>query len=211
MYFARTPALIKPLLKGLVWDMPAPEPTVYLTFDDGPIPEVTPWVLDQLARYRAQATFFCIGRNAEAHPAILERIRAEGHGIGNHTWNHTNGWRTDVRSYVKEVLRTERVLAPHLSTGTELLFRPPYGRISPPQLRRLRKRYTVVMWDVLSADFDVHIDGPTCFANVADHVRSGSIVVFHDSIKAEPRLRHALPLVLEFLAQEGYAMKALRF
>ncbi len=175
---------------------------MYLTFDDGPIPEVTPWVLDQLAGAGAKATFFCIGRNIEVHPHLLARIRAEGHAVGNHTWQHVNGWKTGHHAYLRDVLRCQAL------TGTDL-FRPPYGRLTPRLVRVLSPRFKVVMWDVLSADFDTAIHGERCLRNVLAHVRPGSIVVFHDSVKAWPRLEYALPRALRHLRDEGYTMQAL--
>lgn len=202
MYLVRTPALLKPLARDLVWHMPRSERAVYLTFDDGPIPGVTPWVLDQLAGYDAKATFFCIGRNAAAHPSILDRIRSEGHAVGNHSWDHPNGWRTDHRNYLRNVLQCQAI------TRTRL-FRPPYGRMTRGQSKALSTRFRIIMWEVLSADFDTSLSGEECLSNTLRHARPGSIIVFHDSLKAEPRLRHALPLVMEALSRDGYAFNAL--
>ncbi len=186
--------------------MPTNDRAVYLTFDDGPVPEATTWVLDTLARHAANATFFCIGRNVVANPDILARIAREGHAVGNHTWGHVNGWRTSQRSYLKEVVMAEQAIG---QQGRKLLFRPPYGRITRRQARALSPRYTTVMWDVLSADFDTSLTGAQCLANVVRNVRPGSIVVFHDSAKALPRLEHALPGTLEFLISEGYTFRTL--
>ncbi len=202
MYLARVPAPVKPFFRELVWEMPGEGRQVYLTFDDGPVPDDTPWVLDTLGAHGVKATFFCVGRNAEAHPDILDRIRAGGHSVGNHTWDHLDGWRTPTTTYLRDVLRCQAL------SGTDL-FRPPYGRISRRQARALLPRFRVVMWDVLSGDFDKTIDGERCLHNVRRHVRPGSIVVFHDSLKARDRLRHALPGVLRWLASEGYACAAL--
>lgn len=186
--------------------MPADERAVYLTFDDGPVPEATPWVLDTLRSFGAKATFFCIGRNAAAHPDILARVRAEGHAVGNHTWGHANGWSTPLRSYLKEVVRTEQEIG---QQGGKPLFRPPYGRITWQQAKALSPRCAIVMWDVLSADFDTALTGEQCLANVVRNVRPGSIVVFHDSVKARPRLEYTLPRALGHLAAEGYAFRTL--
>jgi peptidoglycan-N-acetylglucosamine deacetylase len=202
MYLVRTPGLIKPLFKDLLWSMPGDDGAVYLTFDDGPTPMVTPWVLDQLAAYGAKATFFCIGRNAEREADLLARIQAEGHAVGNHTWDHANGWETQHFAYLRSALRCQRL------TGSTL-FRPPYGRITRRQAASLSRRYRVVMWDVLSADFDTALDGATCLRNVLDHVTPGSIVVFHDSVKAWDRLRDSLPGVLAGLQERGLQMRAL--
>ncbi len=202
MYLTRTPALLKPLMKELQWSGPAEGRKLYLTFDDGPIPEVTPWVLDTLAQHGAKATFFCIGRNVAQHPALFARIRQEGHSVGNHTYDHLNGWNTERFSYLRNVLRCQDLTR-------SKLFRPPYGRITRPQTQALRKRFSVVMWDVLSADFDERLDGEQCLRNVIEHSVPGSIIVFHDSLKAESRLRHALPAALAHFTAQGYSMEAL--
>lgn len=183
--------------------------SVHLTFDDGPVPDITPWVLDQLALHNAKATFFCIGKNAKANALILNRIQDEGHAIGNHTYDHLRGSTTPTETYVENVVRTEDVLDLSAHPGKTMLFRPPYGRITNEQVRALKDRYRIIMWDVLSGDFDIRLSGEQCLKNVIDHVRPGSIVVFHDSVKAEDRLRYALPRTLEYLKNEGYAMKAL--
>lgn len=202
MYLVRTPALVKPLYRDLLWHLPRQGKAVYLTFDDGPEPQVTPWVLDQLKAHGMHGTFFCVGRNAAAHTALMGRIGAEGHALGNHTWDHVRGWGCTDRQFLRSVLRCDQVLrAP--------LFRPPYGRITHSQVASLRARFTLVMWDVLSADFDQHLSGEQCAANVLDHIQPGSIVVFHDSLKAEERLRVALPLVLAELRQRGLHSAAL--
>lgn len=202
MYLIRTPALLKPLMKELQWSGPAEGRKLYLTFDDGPIPEVTPWVLDTLAQFGAKATFFCIGKNVALHPEIFARTKQEGHSVGNHTYDHLNGWNTPSFTYLRNVLRCQTL------TGSKL-FRPPYGRITQQQALALRTRFNVVMWDVLSADFDRSLDGERCLRNVVEHSVAGSIIVFHDSLKAESRLRHALPAALAHFAAEGYSMEAL--
>jgi peptidoglycan/xylan/chitin deacetylase (PgdA/CDA1 family) len=202
MYLVRTPALAKPLYRDLLWHLPRTGNKVYLTFDDGPEPAVTPWVLDQLAAHGMKGTFFCVGRNAAAHPALVERIIREGHAVGNHTWDHARGWGSPDRSYLRSVLQCDALLRTRL-------FRPPYGRITRSQAACLRKRFKLVMWDVLSADFDEALTGKHCAANVLEHVRPGSIVVFHDSRKAEARLREALPVVLQELTLRGLLSAAL--
>jgi peptidoglycan-N-acetylglucosamine deacetylase len=202
IYPARIPRSIQAGLGGAVWHLDDPGDAVYLTFDDGPIPEVTPWVLDQLAGFGAKGTFFCIGRNAGENPALMDRIRQEGHAVGNHTWDHADGWRTPLYAYLRGVLRCQSL------TGTRL-FRPPYGHITPAQATALRKRFDVVMWEVLSGDFDTSIDGERCTSNVLRHARPGSIIVFHDSTKAQERLRYTLPRVLEAFRERGWAMLGL--
>ncbi len=170
---------------------------VYLTFDDGPVPEVTPWVLDTLQHFGVKATFFCIGKNIAAHPDLFARLKAEGHVVGNHTWDHPSGWSTTPRSYFRNVLACQELTA----TG---LFRPPYGRITNRQLAALRKRFQVVMWDVLAYDFEDRYTDRSRIDEVLRQVRPGSIIVFHDSVKCAERMRASMPVVVERLMKEGY-------
>lgn len=204
MYLVKTPTFLQQLNPDYRWRMPveAASPTLYLTFDDGPIPEVTPWVMDLLAAYRATATFFVVGNNVEQHPDLVEQLHERGHTVGSHTWDHLNGWRTENLPYYHNVRRcAERV--------NSKLFRPPYGRLGPKQARFLRRHYEIVMWDVLSGDFDPGITAQTCLRNVTNAATDGSIVVFHDSLKAEAKLRHVLPRVLAHFAERGFAFRAL--
>lgn len=170
---------------------------IYLTFDDGPIPELTPWVLDTLKAHGAQATFFCIGSNIQKHPEIFTRIKAEGHGIGNHTFSHLKGWDTERFAYLRDTLRCQQL------TGTGL-FRPPYGRITMGQARAIARRFKLVFWDVLSEDFDVRLEPQQCLNNVLYRAKRGSIVVLHDNLLSEERMRYVLPRTLEHFAREGY-------
>ncbi|MBL7963772.1 MAG: polysaccharide deacetylase family protein [Flavobacteriales bacterium] len=202
MYLKRIPELVKPLFGDLLWRVPTTLRVAYLTFDDGPTPNVTAWVLDTLKTYNAKATFFCVGRHAASEAALMERIRAEGHALGNHTWEHLDGWRTPTLPYLRSVLRTQPC------TGSDL-FRPPYGHLSREQATALRTRFKVVMWDILSADFDTTLNAEQCERNVMTRLRPGSIIVFHDSLKAWPRLQGALPRVLEQATEAGYRFEAL--
>ncbi len=202
MYFARTPSIIQRIFHQFTWRSEASGKRLYLTFDDGPIPEVTPWVLDTLAEYDAKATFFCVGENVQRHPELFERLIEEGHAVGNHTHNHLSGWSTDVGDYLANVRQCAQLVSSRL-------FRPPYGRISPRSARALHGEYRIVMWDVLSGDFDPNLDGEACLSNVLDHVVPGSIVVFHDSLKSERNLRYALPRTLDALSRLGYSFEAL--
>lgn len=188
----------------MVWEMPDRD-AVYLTFDDGPNPEVTPFVLSELEKYGARATFFCVGNNVTRYPDIFARTAAAGHTMGNHTYNHLNGWKTCNAHYLKNIAQADK----HIGSR---LFRPPYGRIKLSQYRKLMRRYpnyTVYMWDILSGDFDTTITGEQCLENVLQAIEPGSIIVFHDSDKARERLKTALPGVLEYCKQKGWAMKAL--
>lgn len=204
--WVKTNWLIKTVFSNYVWQIPNDEKIVYLTFDDGPTPEITDWVLNQLDQYHAKATFFCIGNNIEKHSSILEKIIQNEHAVGNHTFNHVNGWHTEDDIYFKEVENCEQVLQKHIQTNW--LFRPPYGKIKPSQSRFLRKKgYKIIMWDVLSLDFDNSMSKEKCLQNVLRNVESGSIIVFHDSKKAFPNLKYSLPKVLDFLTKNGYQLK----
>jgi peptidoglycan-N-acetylglucosamine deacetylase len=202
MYLSKTPRIIQTLLSSYTWSIPTSEKVIYLTFDDGPIPEATPWVLDTLRTYGAKATFFCVGDNVRKHPGIFEQILAEGHAVGNHTFNHLKGWGTNNSDYLENVERCAQMVS-------SPLFRPPYGKLKPSQMRELRTQYKIVMWDVLSGDFDPGVSPEQCLQNVLENIQPGSIVLFHDSLKAETRMRFALPRVLEELTSEGWKFRKL--
>lgn len=202
-YFTKTPSILKTLYKSCIWNFSPAAPVIYLTFDDGPHPKATPFVLEQMNKYDAKGTFFCIGKNVVTHPDIYQQILTEGHTVGNHTHNHLNGWKTGTDKYLENI----REAAQYIRSG---LFRPPYGRISPFQIRHLRKDYKIIMWDVLSADFDTSITGDACVQNVVFKLQPGSIVVFHDSEKAWDRMSYALPRVLEYCKRKGWRMEAIQ-
>lgn len=202
MYLVHTPQYVQALFPGLTWKMPSGQKTIYLTFDDGPIPEVTPWVLDTLRQYNAKATFFCVGDNVKKYPEIYDQVKADGHSVGNHTLNHLSGWSTENISYFHNIRHCARIV----HSG---LFRPPYGKLRPSQIQFLSRHYHIIMWDVLSADFDADISPEDCFQNVIQNADQGSIVVFHDSLKAATNLRYALPLVLNHFTVLGYTFSAL--
>lgn len=203
MYLVHTPQYVQALFPGLTWKMPPSLKTIYLTFDDGPIPEVTPWVLETLREYNAKATFFCVGDNVRKYPEIFDKVIEGGHAVGNHTLNHLSGWSTENISYFNNIRHCARIV----NSG---LFRPPYGKLRPSQIQFLQRHYQIIMWDVLSADFDKEITPEDCFQNVIQNSGSGSIVVFHDSLKAETNLRYALPLVLEYFTGQGFTFSALK-
>lgn len=205
-YWVKTSSILKKLFSGYTWDMGTSEKKVYLTFDDGPTPEITDWVLDLLQKHNACATFFCIGKNIEHNPAIFKRILEQGHCIGNHTHNHLNGWKTVTESYLENLNQCEASIEAINTThqGTKL-FRPPYGKIKRSQAKRIRDQgYKIIMWDVLSADFDQTITQEKCLINVISNVKSGSIIVFHDSDKAFCNLKYALPKTLEYLKKNEF-------
>lgn len=197
MYLAKTPAIIQRLWPGYTWRIPTTERVLYLTFDDGPIPVVTPWVLDTLKQYHAKATFFCVGENVQRHPDIFQRILSEGHSVGNHTHQHLNGWKTDVGVYLNNVRQCAGLVPGNL-------FRPPYGRLRSEQAKALKTNYQIIMWDVLSGDFDRSIEPQKCLDNITRNSKPGSIVVLHDSLKAERNLRYALPALLDFFAAKEW-------
>ncbi|RYD88137.1 MAG: polysaccharide deacetylase family protein [Sphingobacteriales bacterium] len=208
-YWVKTARIIKKLFTGFVWDMPGTGKTVYLTFDDGPIPEATPWVLQTLKQHNIKATFFCIGDNIRKHPGTLQQVIADGHTIGNHTFNHLNGWQTDYSTYIDNFEKCEDIIAQHVPQQAKL-FRPPYGKIKPAQAKAIRKKgYKIIMWDVLSADFDQSITPQKCLDNVLKNVQPGSIIIFHDSIKASANLTYALPEAIIWLKNNGYTFGVL--
>ncbi|MCW3073206.1 MAG: polysaccharide deacetylase [Flaviaesturariibacter sp.] len=204
-YFIKTPWLVKRIFSSYVWSLPATDKRLYLTFDDGPHPAITPWVLDELKKFDAKATFFCIGKNVCDHPQVFQQISTEGHSIGNHTFHHLNGWKTPAKEYMADV----EAAAACLPTN---LFRPPYGRIKRSQAAGIRSVFPnakIIMWDVLSGDFDQSISPEQCLQNVLQKTVPGSIIVFHDSEKAYPHLAYALPKVLAAFAASGYSFKAI--
>lgn len=197
----RPPKFIRRLMPSLRWDMES-DRDVFLTFDDGPTPGNTEWILETLARYNAKATFFCLGKNAEQHDETFKKIIRAGHAVGNHTYSHQKGWGMGLRRYVEDVDFATQFIPGHL-------FRPPYGRITPMQARVLGERYQMVMWGVLSRDYSQYITPRQCVKNVTKHVRAGSIVVFHDSLKSSRNMRYALPRVLEYISKKGLRCSAI--
>ncbi|MFT5436897.1 MAG: peptidoglycan/xylan/chitin deacetylase (PgdA/CDA1 family) [Ulvibacter sp.] len=212
----KTPKLVQRMFPKRVWTFPKETNAVFLTFDDGPIPNITPWVIQELKKYDAKATFFCIGENIKKHPDIFKTLISEGHSTGNHTNNHLNGWKTNVSEYVKNVILSEaeankwneksKIKNPQSTiTNHQSLFRPPYGKITTKQSKILQKRgCKIIMWDVLSADYNTSISEEKCLQNVLKSIVPGSIVVFHDSVKAEKNLRYTLPKVLDFISKKGW-------
>ncbi len=198
----RIPWILKKIFPDLTWDIPGEEKILYLTFDDGPTPVITGQVLNILLQYQAKATFFCIGRNAERHPEILAEIIAGGHAVGNHTYSHLKGWYIRDREYYADIA----LAAQFITSG---LYRPAYGMITPGQIRYLEKKYRIVLWDVMSYDFDQGISPEKCLRNVTRFARPGSIVVFHDSVKASASLLFALPRLLEFFTSQGYLFQSI--
>ena len=208
-YWIKTNRLIKKFFGNYVWEIPNTENKIYLTFDDGPTPEITDWVLQELEKYSAKATFFCIGNNIEKHPEIFKKVIAKGHAIGNHTFNHLNGWKTSTEDYLDNSRRCETAIY-NLKPETSHLFRPPYGKIKTSQAEKLRQLgYKIIMWDVLSADYDATISKEKCLENATKKVSAGSIIVFHDSVKAFQHLEYTLPKALKYFKENGFVFEKL--
>ena len=207
MYVSKTPYLLKQFRKqSLLWEMPASEeqnpPALYLSFDDGPIPEITPQILDILDEFNAKATFFMVGDNVRKHPSEFQMVKDRGHAIGNHGYHHLSGWGTDTEAYVEDVEKANQLIQ-------SSLFRPPYGRIRLQEIKALSPKYKIVMWSVLSADYDQNISSEQCLSNVLTHAKDGSIIVFHDSLKASQNLLYSLPQVLKHFSNKGFVFKSL--
>lgn len=210
-YFVKTPWWLKKLYPGCIWDIPAGDKELYLTFDDGPHPQVTPFVLDTLKQYNAKATFFCIGKNVAAHKDIYSNMLDDGHRAGNHTFHHLNGWKSTDEQYLRNILEAGKYIDSNL-------FRPPYGKITRFQVKLLtgirnspmNNNFNIIMWDVLSGDFDTKLTGANCTSFVTKHAQPGSIIVFHDSEKAFPRLKEALPNILEHFSKQGYRFEVIK-
>lgn len=202
MYLVKTPKFIQNLFPNFIWKIPSREKVIYLTFDDGPIPEVTPWVLKTLKQFNAKATFFCVGENVKKHPEVYQEELAQGHSVGNHTYNHLNGWSTENISYFHNIRHCANLVK-------SVLFRPPYGRLMPKQAQFLQRHYRIIMWDVLSGDFDPKISQEQCLDNVKIKTKPGSIVVFHDSLKSFEKLQFVLPKVLQYFTEKGFRFEAL--
>lgn len=197
MLLTKAPRILQWAYPGLIWHGDRTERRIFLTFDDGPVPDVTEEIIYILDSFGVKATFFCVGENIVRHPDVFEHVKAGGHRIGNHTYNHLNGWKTPDDEYVENVRKCE------VLTGTGLL-RPPYSKIRHSQVAKLKKAYQIVLWDVLSRDYDARVSPDQCLRNVLEHTQNGSIVVFHDHVKALERVRYALPRALETWLERGY-------
>ncbi|MCB0645131.1 MAG: polysaccharide deacetylase family protein [Saprospiraceae bacterium] len=204
MYFIKTPALLKWFYPEVVWKMPEEGNGIYLTFDDGPIPVITPWVLDILDEYHAKATFFCVGENVKKYPEIYEEIKRRGHAIGNHTFKHISGWKTPKVKYLEDVA----LAGQYIETN---LFRPPYGKMTKAQIREISKTHKLIYWDVLSGDFDKSMEYKKCLKKLKQKTEAGSIVVFHDSHKSDRILKQVLPEILDHWQHAGFQFKTIEF
>lgn len=209
-FFIKIPKWVPFLFKNSIWSIKTNQKELYLTFDDGPTPEITEWVLAQLDKYQAKATFFCIGKNIQAHPEIFKKLLKAGHNIGNHTQNHANGWKTKTATYLNNIKTAEKVLSDYKLPNSKKLFRPPYGKIKSSQINKIKEaNYEIIMWSVLSADFDQKTSKKKCTQNVLNNSKNGAIIVFHDSLKAAENLKYTLPKILDFYNKKGYKFKAI--
>ncbi len=207
--FHRTPAILPFLYPSLIWRGSADEKTVFLTFDDGPVPGPTESVLETLDSFKIKATFFCIGENIRKHPAVFQKVLSNGHAIGNHTYNHVNGWKTPSSEYEKNTLLCTEEIKQHTGVQPQL-FQPPYGRISRKQISALKTIYSIIMWDVLSFDYNPKLNQNKALKNTIDATRPGSIVVFHDSHKAENNVNYLLPRFIESCLEQGFRFDRLK-
>jgi len=202
MLIEQLPTVYRKIFPGTVWRLPQEEKTVYLTFDDGPIPEVTTFVLDLLRERGIKATFFCVGDNVRKHPDVFRQVQEEGHIVGNHTFNHLQGLYTSSRKYISNVVKADELIK-------SPLFRPPHGILRYLQFMTLRKKFKIVFWDVVTRDYNRKLSGEEVLEIVRKYTRNGSIIVFHDSLKAEKNIRYALPKAIDYLMAEGYKFEVL--
>ena len=200
MLIEQPPLLYRALYPGAHWRFNTHEKVIYLTFDDGPIPEITPWVLDLLDKYNIKATFFCVADNVRKYPETYKEILKKGHLTGNHTYHHLQGIKTHSKKFIKNIEDASKLI-------DSKLFRPPHGHMRLPQFFQLRKKYKIIMWDVVTRDYSRLMTGEQVFENVKKYTRNGSIIVFHDSLKAENKMKIALPKSIEWLLNEGYTFK----
>lgn len=207
MRYYKTPNSLQKVFSSFVWKIPQEKPTIYLTFDDGPIPELTPWVMEILREYKAKATFFCVGDNIQKHSAIFRNLLQEGHSVGNHTYSHLNAWKTDKKNYLQDIQKCQCEIENR--EGKTCFFRPPYGKLNFYLRKEIEKIYQIVLWDVLSYDFDEQVSRETCLKNTLKNCENGSIIVFHDNIKATRNLIYTLPRLIEHFGEKGFIFEKL--
>ena len=214
----KTPNFVKTLFPNFTWNIDTPHKELYLTFDDGPTPEITNWVLSILKEYNAKATFFCIGNNIEKHPLIFQKVIKQGHAVGNHTYNHLKGWKSKTEEYIEDIKKTQLLInasKPHityndLESENLKLFRPPYGKFKVKQSKHIQKLgYKIVLWDVLPFDWDESVSEEICLENITSTAKEGSVVVLHDSVKASRNLKYVLPKILDYYSKKGFTFKAI--
>lgn len=208
MYFRKIPAIFSALFPQCIWQIPNTDKKVYLTFDDGPTPDITEKTLKILSKYNAKATFFMLGKQVAAHPSLTKEVLSAGHSIGNHSFSHLNGWQTQNEAYFEDIAKAQNILTKTLSSSPTL-FRPPYGKILPSQIKHLKKSYQIVMMDILCGDFDTTQSPEICTEIIKKHTQRGSIIVYHDSQKAAANMLSSLPNTLDFLIGQGYQCTSL--
>ncbi len=204
VYAFKSPRVLSRLFPDILWKYKSGPKKLYLSFDDGPTPEVTAWVLDLLAQYQCKATFFCIGRKVSLHPQIYAQILRQGHAVGNHSYSHFNGWSSNTANYLRDVNNARDQINSNL-------FRPPYGRLKPSQYQQLKKQFRIVCWDVLSGDFDPKLSQEDCWTAIKQHCEDGSIIVFHDIRKTWTKLQFVLPRMLSHYLALGYSFESINF
>lgn len=202
MYFKKTPAVLQKTFSDVVWKVDTTEKKLFLTFDDGPTPNITDWVLDTLKKYQAKASFFCLAKNVEKNQDLYKRILNGNHAVGNHSYNHPNGWKTDFEEYISNVEQASQIIDSNL-------FRPPYGKMTPKQYKYLKKKYKIIFWDVIAADFDKHFTKTDCLNFILNNANNGSIILLHDSIKCAKKMQYCLPRVLEHFGKKGFTFDSL--
>jgi peptidoglycan-N-acetylglucosamine deacetylase len=203
MFLVSTPGLLRKCFsKDLIWDVDTEHKSVFLTFDDGPDPQTTPVILEILDKFKARATFFCLGKNVEQHPSLFDSLKKSGHTTGNHTFSHLNGWKSHTKDYLSDIERSDSIIA-------SPFFRPPYGRMKPSQIKILRKKYLIVMWSILSGDFDMNTSPEKCLQNSLHLIKPGSVIVFHDSQKAIQKVTIVLPEFIKRISDLGFSFDPL--
>ena len=206
MFIEQPPLIYRKLFPGTIWRIPAPagEPkSIFLTFDDGPIPEMTPWILETLDKYKVKATFFCVGENVQKYPALYDMLIEKGHRVGNHTFNHVQGILSRSKKYIRNIVEATKYIDSDL-------FRPPHGHMRFPQLFRLRKLFRIIMWDVVTRDYSPYMTASGILNIIKKYTRNGSVIVFHDSLKASGRIEEALPQAIEWLLKENYEFHVIK-
>jgi peptidoglycan/xylan/chitin deacetylase (PgdA/CDA1 family) len=207
MRYYKTPKTLQRVFSSILWKKPQKVPTIYLTFDDGPVPELTPRILEVLKEYKAKATFFCVGDNIQKHSSIFKNLLDEEHSIGNHTYRHLNAWKTDRNTYLQDIQDCQNEIKKR--NGKTKFFRPPYGKLNFYLRTEIQKNYQIVLWDVLSYDFDEQVSRETCLKNTLQNCENGSIIVFHDNIKATRNLIYTLPRLLNHFSEKGFVFDKL--